>query len=124
MVFRPVGILDEKRVHRIVTFLEREEERAKEPFNRYSDLSRLDAVDLDFGFVFRIALHRRIFYEKRSPIKSAFYVTSPAAARVVKIHAMVTDLSPIKVQMFKHRAEAAKWLDVSLEALDVDTEPA
>ena len=120
MVFRPRGILGEERVNTIVEFLEKEEVRAAKPFDRFCDLSKLDAIDLDFRFVFRIALYRRLVYAERPPIKSAFYVTSQAAERVVKIHAVLTERSAIDVQIFKDMAEAAKWLGTSVETLAID----
>jgi hypothetical protein len=118
MVYRPRGILNEKEVRTIVEFLEKEEDRAQAPFNRFTDNSKLDAVDLNFEFVFRISLHRRLLYAKRPPVKSAFYVNSPAIARVVKMHAILTASSPLEVRMFKDFASAAKWLGVSEETLE------
>ncbi|MFL6531527.1 MAG: hypothetical protein ACJ8KX_13750 [Chthoniobacterales bacterium] len=120
MVFRPRGILGEDRVNTIVEFLDKEEVRAAKPFDRFCDLSKLDAIDLDFQFVFRIALYRRLVYAERPPIKSAFYVTSQATERVVKIHAVLTERSAIDVQIFKDMAEAAKWLGTSVETLAID----
>jgi hypothetical protein len=118
LVFRPRGILTEKEVTRVVEFLEIEEDRAQMPFNRFTDNSKLDAVDLDFDFIFRISLHRRLVYAKQPQVKSAFYVNSPAIARVVKLHAILTDRSPLQVKMFKDFAAAAKWLGVSPETLE------
>ena len=118
MVYRPRGIINEKEVKRIVEFLEREEDRDERPFNRFTDNSKLEAFDLDFHFVVRISLHRRLVYAKRPPVKSAFYVNSPAVARVVKLHAIITDHSPLQVKMFKDFAAAAKWLGVSVETLE------
>jgi hypothetical protein len=118
MVWRPRGILNEKSVNTIVAFLEAEEERADKAFNRFSDLSKLDAVDLDLQFVCRVSLHRRLVYAKRPPVKSAFYVTHPEVAHLVKIHAIVTDQSPLKVSMFEDLTEAAEWLGVSQETLE------
>ena len=60
MVWKPHGILDQALVNEIVAFVEAAEERAQKPFNRFADLSALDAVDLNFRFVFHIALHRRL----------------------------------------------------------------
>lgn len=117
LVFRPRGILTEKEVNRVVEFLEIEEDRAQMPFNRFTDNSKLDAIDLDFNFVFRISLHRRLVYSKRPLVKSAFYVNSPAVARIVKLHSILTDRSPLQVKMFKDFATAAKWLGVSVETL-------
>jgi hypothetical protein len=82
-------------------------------------LSALDAVDLNFKFVFHIALHRRLTYAPNPPVKSAFYVTSPATTHYAKLHAMLTDYSPLDVALFTDRAEAAKWLGVPVEALMV-----
>ena len=120
LVFRPRGILREKEINRIVAFLEEAEDRAAKPFNRFTDNSKLDAVDVDFQFVFRISLHRRLVYAKRPPVKSAFYVNSPAIARIVKLHALLTERSPLKVRMFRDFAGAAKWLGVSVETLEMD----
>lgn len=120
MVYRDRGVLNEKQLKAIVEFIDKEEERGEKPFNRFTDLSKLDAIDLDFKLVFQVALHRRLVYAKREPIKSAFYVTSPAAARVVKIHALVTDHSPIQAKLFTDLSEAAKWLGVSQETLEID----
>ena len=58
--WKPRGILDEATVNEIIAFIEAIEKRGREPLNRFSDLSALDAVDLNFDFVFHIALGRRL----------------------------------------------------------------
>jgi len=80
-------------------------------------LSALDAVDLNFDFVFHIALGRRLSAAPRPTVKSAFYVTSPTSTHYVKLHAMLTDYSPLHVALFTDRAAAARWLGVPLETL-------
>ena len=80
MVWKPHGVLDQALVNEIVAFVEAAEERAQKPFNRFADLSALDAVDLNFRFVFHIALHRRLAFQSHPPAKTAFYVTSPDTA--------------------------------------------
>lgn len=119
MVFRPLGVLDEREVERIVAMLDRLEEEADRPFNRFSDLSKLDAIDLSFEFIFRISLHRRLIYSKYPPVRSAFYVTSPATARVVRAHGILTDKSPLQVKSFKDVVSAAKWLGVPVQELEI-----
>jgi hypothetical protein len=118
MIFRPRGILDAKTVTEVVEFLEKEEDRVHEPFNRFTDTSKMDAVDLDERFTYRIALHRRRFYDGRSAVKSAFYVTSTAAAHYVRIHAVVTEHSPLRVKMFRNLDYAAEWLGVPRAVLE------
>ena len=117
MLWKPQGILDQAIVNEIVVFVDTAEKRAGQPFNRFTDLSALDAVDLNFKFVFHIALHRRLAYKPNPPVKSAFYVTSPATGHYAKLHEMLTDHSPLDVDLFTDRAAAAKWLGVPVEAL-------
>ena len=118
MLWGPRGILDEALVNEVVAFTDAAEEKAQ-PFNRFIDLSALDAVDLNFKFVFHVALHRRLAAQERSPVKAAFYVTSKATTHYVKLHAMLTDFSPLDVALFTDRLKAARWLGVPVEALMV-----
>jgi hypothetical protein len=60
MLWKPHGTLDELIVKEIVAFIDVAEERASKPFNRFTDLTALDMVDLNFKFVFHIGLHRRL----------------------------------------------------------------
>ncbi len=119
MVWKPHGVLDQALVNEMVAFVEAAEERAQKPFNRFADLSALDAVDLNFRFIFHIALHRRLAFESHPPIKSAFYVTSTDSAHYAKLHAMLTDHSPLHVSLFTELDAAANWLGVPVEALRV-----
>jgi len=50
-------------------------------------------------------------------VKSAFYVTSSDSTHYAKLHAMLTDYSPLHVALFTDRAAAAKWLGVPIEVL-------
>ena len=60
ILWKPRGILDESTVNEIVAFTEAVEKRNREPLNRFSDLSALDVVDLNFEFVFHVSLVRRL----------------------------------------------------------------
>ena len=99
-------------MNEIVAFIGAAEARSSTPFNRFSDLSALDAVDLNFSFVFDVALHRRLSYAPNPPVKSAFYVTSPATTHYTRLHKLLTDHSPLGVSLFTDRAKAAQWLGV------------
>ena len=94
---------------------------AAQPFNRFSDLSGLESFHLTFKYVFHVALYRRLSYGGREPIKSAFYVTHPEAAHLVRIHAIMTDHSSLEVEMFEEREAAAEWLGVPFELLTAPT---
>jgi len=116
-VWRPRGVLNEEKVNEIVGFVTDQEKKYGKLFDRFTDLSLLDAIDLTFKFVFQVSLYRRLARVGQEPIKSAFLVTNPSVARYVKLHALVTDHSPLMVEMFDDREGAAKWLRVSPELL-------
>jgi len=117
IIWRPRGMLNEAEVNKVLVDLIRRETTAEKPFNRFSDLSLVESFPLTFKYVFHVALHRRLSYVGRERIKSAFYVTNPEAVRVIKIHALLTDLSPLEVEMFETREAAAKWLGVPVGSL-------
>lgn len=116
-VWHPRGVLNEVILNKILAYAAAQEGRFGRPFNRFTDLSLIDAVDLTFKYVFHFALYRRLSRIGREPIKSAILVTSPEVARYVKLHALVTDRSPLQVRMFREYGAAAKWLDVPVESL-------
>ena len=120
-VWRPRGILDEAAVNKVLVDLIERETMAAQPFNRFCDLSAIESFHLTFKYVFHVALYRRLSYVGREPIKSAFYVTHPEAAHLVKIHALMTDHSSLNVEMFEEREAAAKWLGVPIESLMAPT---
>jgi hypothetical protein len=121
LIWRPRGVLDEAAVNKVLVDLIRRETMAAQPFNRFSDLSGLESFHLTFKYVFHVALYRRLSYAGREPIKSAFYVTHPEAAHLVRIHALMTDHSSLEVEMFEEREAAAEWLGVPFELLTAPT---
>jgi hypothetical protein len=116
-IWRPRGVLNEAKVNKILGFVADQENKLGRPFDRFTDMSALDAVDLSFKYVFHVALYRRLSRAGREPVKSAFLVTDPEIAHYIKLHAILTDHSPLNVAMFKQREAAAKWLGVPIETL-------
>ena len=110
-------MLSEGIVNRILMFVVDQEGKFGRAFNRFTDMSALSAVDLSFKYVFHVALYRRLSRIGREIVKSAFLVRDPALSRYVKLHALMTDHSPLKVAIFEEYEAAAKWLAVSLELL-------
>jgi hypothetical protein len=117
ILWKPRGILDTAIIDEVVLFIERAEKNSKKRFNRFSDLSALDAVNLNFKFVFDVGLSRRLSSRSNPSVKSAFYVTSPATTHYTKLHKLLTDYSPLAVRLFTDRDEAATWLGVEPEVL-------
>ena len=120
-VWRPRGVLNEAQVDKILVFVVEQEKKFARPFNRFTDMTALEAVELSFKYVFHVALYRRLSRVGKEPVKSAFFVTDPEMARYFKLHALITDHSPLKVAVFRELAAAAKWLGVPAELLQVKT---
>jgi hypothetical protein len=120
-VWRPRGLLNRAAVNRIITVVGELETTFKEPFNRFTDTVAAGAVDLNFEYMIRVSLHRRRSYAGRPPVKSAVLATDATAAHYGRLHALLTQGSPIKVRVFQERKEAARWLGVPIERLVADT---
>ena len=122
-VYRPIGLMSEESVNKIVSVIEDLEAKEQEPFNRFFDTLGHDEVELNFRNVIQISLHRRLVYAGRPPIKSATLATDSTIIHYAKLHAVLTQGSPINVRIFKERNEVAQWLGVPVElvALDLDT---
>lgn len=116
-LWRPRLILNEAVVDKVVAFIGEKEAHSEKPFNRFSDTLRVDAIDLNFRYVFQVALFRRLSYAGRSPVKSVILVRNIALAHYSKMHALLTRGSPLKVKIFEEREAAAKWLGVPVDSL-------
>src|SRR6478672_6282423 len=113
-IYRPRGLLDEASVSRAVHILTDLEAMLKEPFNRFSDTSAIDRVELNYQYVIQVSLYRVLTYADRPPVKSAILATDSALAHYFQLHAIITEDSPINVRIFREGEDAAKWLGVPL----------
>jgi hypothetical protein len=117
MVWRPRGTVNEKAINKILEFMGKNETASDEPFNRFTDASMVESVDLNFRYIFHVSLFRRLSYVGW-PVKSAILVTREDFLHYSKLHQILTQGSSIQVRIFRERADAAKWLGVSLETLE------
>jgi hypothetical protein len=117
LVYRPRGLVNKAAVDKIITVVGELETTLKEPFSRFSDTVAADAVDLNFEHIIRVSLYRRRFYGNRPPIKSAILATDATLIHYGKVHALLTQGSPIKVRVFQDRSEVAQWLKVPIDRL-------
>jgi len=117
LVYRPVGLLNEASLNKIVNVIEDLEARLNEPFNRFFDTLGHDEVELNFRYVIQISLHRVLSYSDRPQVKSAILATDSTIVHYCQLHAIITEDSPITVRIFREREDAAKWLGVPLARL-------
>ena len=117
LVYRPRGLLNEATVNKIINVIGELEARLEEPFDRFADTFGHDEVELNFKYVIHVSLYRRLTYANRPPIKSAILATDSTIVHYGKLHALLTQGSPINVRLFQDREEAALWLGVPVERL-------
>jgi hypothetical protein len=110
--------MNEAAVTDIVTLIGDLEAKSESPFNRFTDTTAIETIDLKFKYVFDIALLRRLSYVGRPPVKSAILVPSRDSAHYSKMHELLTRYSSIEVRIFEEREAAAKWLGVPVEFLN------
>ena len=122
LVYRPHGVIDEEAVKKVVDVLENLEAKLQKPFNRFFDTLGADDVELNFKYVIQVSLCRRLSYSGHPPVKSAILAADAAIIHYARLHALLTQGSPIHVRTFKDRKEAADWLAVPLERLTTDRE--
>src|SRR5881227_1592762 len=121
LIYRPCGVIDEAAVKTIVSVLEDLEAKLQRPFNRFSDTLEADEVELNFKYVIQVSLCRRLAYAGHPPVKSAILARDSTMIHYARLHALLTQGSPIHVRIFQDRKEAAKWLGVPIERLAVPT---
>src|SRR4026208_1902430 len=123
LIYRPHGVIDEAAVQRVVDVLEGLGEKLQKPFNRFSDRLEAHDVELNFKYVIQVSLCRRLSYAGHPPVKSAILATDATMIHYARLHALLTQGSPIHVRIFKDQKEAADWLAVPLERLTTDRQP-
>jgi hypothetical protein len=119
LIYRPSGVINEAAVKRIVSVLEDLEEKLQRPFNRFTDTLGADEVELNFKYVIQVSLCRRLSYAGHPPVKSAILATDATMIHYARLHALLTQGSPINVRVFKDRQEAANWLGLPIERLEM-----
>jgi hypothetical protein len=99
-IYRPRGVIDEAALKEAISVLEDLEAKLQEPFNRFSDTLGADEVELNFKSVIQVSLCRRLSYSGHAPVKSAILATDSTMIHHARLHALVTQGSPINVRIF------------------------
>jgi hypothetical protein len=117
MVGRPKGILDAAEALRIVEFIEIREAQIERGFNRFCDLTHVDAIHLSASDLEQLAVRRREFNPNSIRVKSAFLATDPLAFGIARMYELLLNSPRIEVEVFRDMRAAADWLGVKLERL-------
>ena len=101
LIYRPHGVIDEAAVKKVVSVLEDLEAKLQKPFNRFSDTLAADEIELNFKYVIQVSLCRRLSYAGHPPVKSAILATDATMIHYARLHAVLTQGSPINVRHFQ-----------------------
>jgi hypothetical protein len=121
LIYRPHGLLNEAAFNTVISAVEDLEAKLQEPFNRFLDTVAAHEVELNFKYIIQASLHRRLAYAGRPPVKSAILATDSTIIHYGRLHAVLTQGSPIRVRIFQDRKEAGQWLGVAVERLTAKT---
>lgn len=92
------------------------EANAEMPFNRFTNLSGVDAVQLNFAEVEQMATRRAGHY-RGAPVKSAILAANPLAFGMARMYEQLMRRTPIEVRVFGRLSSAAAWLQAPIEVL-------
>ena len=103
LIYRPRGVLNKAAVNKLISVIGELEFTLKKPFNRFLDTVAADVVDLNLEYIRRVSVYRRHFYGNRPTIKTAILATNSTVADYGRLHASLTQGSPIDVRVFQDR---------------------
>jgi len=115
----PEGVLDGPMAAFMANCISFEERMVGVPFNRFTDMSGLTAIHLDFMEIADLATQRREAYGHGPAVKSAFFAPQRPAYGVARMFAALMEESPIDAQVFRRVEDAAQWLGVPVETIRV-----
>ena len=120
LIYRPHGVLSKAAVDEVIAALGELEFSSRDPFDRFFDTLAADEIELNAEYVIQISLYRRFAYTGHPPVKSAILATDSNMIHYARLHALLTQGSPLNVRVFQDREEAAQWLDVPIQRLVAD----
>ena len=110
MVGRPKGILNASAAIEIVEFVEIKEIEFETGFDRFTDLTQLDSINLSAADLSELANRRRTFNPNDIRVKSAFLATHSLSYGIARMYEQLLNSPRIEVHVFSELEEAAAWL--------------
>lgn len=117
--WRPRGVLQAESLREIHACVEAEEAAAPEPFDRFTDLSGVEGIQVSFPDIEELAHNRIESYHGRR-VKSAIFAPSQLAFGVARMYEQLMRRSPIDVGVFSRLESAAAWLGLPMESLTAE----
>ena len=87
-------------------------------FDRFIDLTQLDAISLSLNDMKRLTQRRREFNPNRGTVKAAILAGNPLAFATAKLYEILLQSPRIEVRVFPNVEEAARWLEIDAARLN------
>jgi len=99
-------------------------EKASLPFKRFIDFTQLTIVSVRTRHVFEFARKRAEQFRGIAPVRTALFSDDWVGFGVAKLYESLMEGTLIEARAFRDRAGAAIWLDVPMDVLIADDNPA
>ena len=119
VIWRPVGILDRKKIIDFITFLNEKSLERDDEFARFIDLSKISDVTVEYEELYEIASHRKQLAEKKFAykVKIGFYVTDALSFGMARMYENLLDSMHYEIGIFYSCEEVAEFLQVDVAYL-------
>lgn len=117
MVCRPKGVIDFATAVQLVEFIEIKETASENGFDRFTDLTHFDSINLSAEDVSKLADRRRAFNPNNFQVRSAFLATHPLALGVARMYEKLLNSPRIEVRVYDNLEAVAEWLVVKTDRL-------
>ncbi len=119
IIWRPVGILDYKKIMAFIDFLNEQSEERDSHYLRFIDLSKISNVTVASEELYGIASHRKQFAEKKFDykVKMGFYVTDTLSFGMARMYENLLDSMQYDISIYYSLEEVAEFLQVDVTLL-------
>ena len=118
VAWRPKGILDDDLLDEIGEWLAAVESDSSH-FKRFVDFTLLTRVEVRSRHVFAFAQRRAVQVADLAPVNSALFSDEWIAFGIAGLYEELMADTPINVRAFQDRAQAAAWLGVPVDILQL-----
>lgn len=114
VIWRPVGILDRKKIIDFITFLDEQSLKIGSKFVRFIDLSKISDVTAEYEALHEIASHRKQLAEEKYDykVKIGFYVTDALSFGMARMYENLLDSMHYDIGIFYSLEDVAEFLQV------------
>lgn len=122
LTWQPRGSLDDVLLDQIADWLVSVEKEIV-PLKRFVDFSQLKEIAIRTRHVLEFARKRAEQFRGTAPVRTSLFSDQWIGFGIARLYESLMENTLIEARAFQDRKEAAKWLDVPAEVLELKDEP-